>query len=184
MPSSGTKVTSEKLLLCEMLLIEIYPQSQYLLLDKPSCFPQSFSPDHLLVYILVHQSDPLNLAPVSSPSSHLLSSSLGPCGARQVNARACLERSSFNVLRFFDTVLLKMQQFSTDQGYIREVTAVSEPLQSPPPITFTSLSLIHKVFLQKLRPPPCPRSPSPTLTLLFSMSLVSSSFCHFLSGKI
>ena len=49
-----------------------------------------FSPDHLLVHILVHQSDPLNLAPVSSPSSHLLSSSLGPCGARQVNARACL----------------------------------------------------------------------------------------------
>ena len=115
LPSSGTKVTSEKLLLCEMLLIEIYPQSQYLLLDKPSCFPQSFSPDHLLVHILVHQSDPLplNLAPVASSPSHLLSSSLGPCGARQVNARACLERSSFNVLRFFDTVLLKMYQFSS-----------------------------------------------------------------------
>ena len=130
-----------------------------------------FSPDHLLVHILVHQSGPLNLAPVSSSSSHLLSSSLGPCGARQVNARACLERSSFNVLRFFDTVLLKMYQFSsyrwwsllalfhkklgmgeeggltissvtTDQGYIREVTAVSEPLQSLPPITFTSLSSV------------------------------------------
>ena len=108
---------------------------------------------------------------MSSSSSHLLSSSLGPCGARQVNARACLERSSFNVLRFFDTVLLKMYQFSsyrwwsllalfhkklgmgeeggltissvtTDQGYIREVTAVSEPLQSLPPITFTSLSSV------------------------------------------
>ena len=165
-----------------MLLKEIYPQSQYLLLDKPSCFPQSFSPDHLLVHILVHQSGPLNLAPVSSSSSHLLSSSLGPCGARQVNARACLERSSFNVLRFFDTVLLKMYQFSsyrwwsllalfhkklgmgeeggltissvtTDQGYIREVIAVSEPLQSLPPITFTSLSSVTpphpKSFLPK-----------------------------------
>ena len=50
------------------------------------------SADHLLAYLLVHQSDLLlpMLAPVSSSSSHLLSSNLCPCGARQVNARACL----------------------------------------------------------------------------------------------
>ena len=37
---------------------------------------------------------------------------------------------------------LTISSVTTDQGYIREVTAVSEPLQSLPPITFTSLSSV------------------------------------------
>ena len=37
---------------------------------------------------------------------------------------------------------LTISSVITDQGYIREVTAVSEPLQSLPPITFTSLSSV------------------------------------------
>ena len=80
------------------------PQLLYLLLDLSSCcscFPQSFSPKaqqttSLSIYLFTNLTLLLPmLAPVSSSSSHLLSSSLGPYGARQVNARACLERSSF-----------------------------------------------------------------------------------------
>ena len=40
------------------------------------------------------------LSTVSLSSSPFLSSNLGPCGAHQVNARACLERSSFTNSRW------------------------------------------------------------------------------------
>ena len=41
---------------------------------------------------------------------------------------------------------------TTDQGYIREVTAVSEPLQSLPPITFTSLLSVTPPHPQSFLP--------------------------------
>ena len=73
------------------------PRPTFMLQLLSTKFFYKSSADHLLAYLLVHQSDLLlpMLAPVSSSSSHLLSSNLCPCGARQVNARACLKRSSF-----------------------------------------------------------------------------------------
>ena len=77
------------------------PQLLYLLLDLSSCcscFPRSFSPKaqqttSLSIYLFTNLTLLLPmLAPVSSSSSHLLSSSLGPYGARQVNARIVDER--------------------------------------------------------------------------------------------
>ena len=47
---------------------------------------------------------------------------------------------------------LTISSVTTDQGYIREVTAVSEPLQSLPPITFTSLSSVTPPHPQSFLP--------------------------------